>query len=141
MGLVKWRIAGSTRENGLETHLPRYHADLGGTRHVFDDLRALLAAASPARSGDMLAGVGAQSAEERVAARFALADLPLAAFLNEVVIPYEKDEVTSSCTTAKGVVNKGPCAWDDSSVDAAPKIDLSNDANRFPRSVLSIIHE
>lgn len=74
--------------------MPRYHADLGGTRHVFDDLRALLAAASPARSGDMLAGVGARSAEERVAARFALADLPLAALLNEAVIPYEEDEVT-----------------------------------------------
>ncbi len=74
--------------------MPRYHADLGGTRHAFDDLRAVLAAASPARSGDMLAGVGARSAEERMAARFALADLPLAALLNEAVIPYEEDEVT-----------------------------------------------
>jgi type IV pilus assembly protein PilW len=42
---------------------------------------------------------------------------------------YEKTNVTNTCTTAKGIVNKGPCAWDDSNVDAAPKIDLSNDKN------------
>ena len=42
---------------------------------------------------------------------------------------YEKNTVTGICTTAKGVINKGPCAWDDSNVDAAPKIDLSNDPN------------
>jgi type IV pilus assembly protein PilW len=41
----------------------------------------------------------------------------------------EKDIVTNACTTAKGTVNKGPCAWDDTNVDAAPKIDLSNDPN------------
>jgi type IV pilus assembly protein PilW len=39
----------------------------------------------------------------------------------------EKDIVTTACTTAKGTVNNGPCAWDDTSVDAAPEIDLSND--------------
>jgi ethanolamine ammonia-lyase large subunit len=71
-----------------------YLADLGGTRHVFADLKALLAAATPLRSGDQLAGVAAGSAEERVAARYALADLPLKTFLNDLVIPYEKDEVT-----------------------------------------------
>ncbi len=69
-------------------------ADLAGTRHAFADLRALLAAASPLRSGDVLAGVAAPSAEARVAARHALADLPLRTFLNQVVIPYETDEVT-----------------------------------------------
>ena len=42
---------------------------------------------------------------------------------------YEKAAVTNTCTTTKGTVNKGPCAWDDSSVDPAPKIDLSNDPN------------
>ncbi len=41
----------------------------------------------------------------------------------------EKSNVTSTCTTAKGIVNNGPCAWDDTNFDAAPKIDLSNDAN------------
>ncbi len=74
--------------------VPSYHSDLAGTRHRFADLRALLAAASPLRSGDVLAGLAAGSAEQRVAARFALADLPLAAFLDEQVVPYEVDEVT-----------------------------------------------
>ncbi|MBL4952241.1 ethanolamine ammonia-lyase subunit EutB, partial [Neobacillus sp. YIM B02564] len=60
----------------------------------FDDLRTLLARASPARSGDSLAGVAADSDEERMAARMALADLPLSAFLNEALVPYEQDEVT-----------------------------------------------
>jgi ethanolamine ammonia-lyase large subunit len=67
---------------------------LGAQRWVFDDLKTLLAKATPARSGDELAGVAAASQTERVAARWALADAPLATFLNEVVIPYEADEVT-----------------------------------------------
>jgi ethanolamine ammonia-lyase large subunit len=69
-------------------------ATVGGERHVFSDLRTLLAKATPLRSGDVLAGVAAQSGEERVAAQYALADLPLATFLNEAVVPYESDEVT-----------------------------------------------
>jgi ethanolamine ammonia-lyase large subunit len=67
---------------------------VAGTRYQFDDLRTLLARASPERSGDHLAGVAAHSAAERVAAQMALADLPLATFLNEAVVPYEDDEVT-----------------------------------------------
>jgi folate-binding protein YgfZ len=68
---------------------------LVGTRtYTFTGLRELLTKASPARSGDYLAGVAAGSAEERVAAQMALADLPLTTFLNEVVVPYETDEVT-----------------------------------------------
>jgi ethanolamine ammonia-lyase large subunit len=73
--------------------LPYSHT-LGGTRYVFDDLRTLLARATPFRSGDALAGVAAASAAERVAAQMALADLPLAAVLAEPVIPYEADDVT-----------------------------------------------
>jgi ethanolamine ammonia-lyase large subunit len=71
-----------------------YAATLDGTRYAFPDLRSLLARASPPRSGDRLAGVVAATAEERVAAQLALADLPLKAFLAEAVIPYEDDEVT-----------------------------------------------
>ncbi len=67
---------------------------IGGTRHVFPDLRRLLACATPPRSGDALAGVAAESAAQRVAAQRALADLPLRHFLSETVIPYEEDEVT-----------------------------------------------
>jgi ethanolamine ammonia-lyase large subunit len=58
------------------------------------DLKSLLAKATPARSGDELAGIAASSAKERVAAQMALADVPLQRFLNEPLIPYEADEVT-----------------------------------------------
>jgi ethanolamine ammonia-lyase large subunit len=71
-----------------------YNAIIGGERYAFADIKTLLAKASPVRSGDALAGIAAQSGEERVAAQFALADLPLAAFLNEPVVDYEIDEVT-----------------------------------------------
>ncbi len=67
---------------------------VGGVNHRFADLRELLARASPRRSGDELAGLAARSAAERVAARHALAELPLTAFLAEAVIPHELDEVT-----------------------------------------------
>lgn len=62
--------------------------------YVFDDLRVLLARATPLRSGDRLAGIAAGSAEEMVAARMALADVPLRQFLQEAVVPYESDEIT-----------------------------------------------
>ena len=71
-----------------------YTCTLGLRRYAFGDLKNLLAKASPARSGDMLAGVAAASEEERMAARIALADVPLARFLQEAVVPYEEDEVT-----------------------------------------------
>ncbi len=71
-----------------------FASTLNGQRYVFDDLRTLLARATPARSGDELAGVAAASQAERVAARWALADVPLSAFLSEAVVPYEHDEVT-----------------------------------------------
>lgn len=67
---------------------------IGNIRYTFASLRELLAKATPPRSGDALAGVAARSAEERVAAQFALADVPLAHFLSEQVVAYENDEVT-----------------------------------------------
>jgi len=72
----------------------RYQCDLSGTRHDFGELRRVLAVASPARSGDELAGLSATSALERVAARLVLADVPLSQFLTEAVVPYDRDEVT-----------------------------------------------
>src|SRR5436190_15378321 len=71
-----------------------YAARIGERSWRFDDLKTLLARASPERSGDQLAGIAAGSAEERMAARLALAELPLSAFLQEPVVPYEDDEVT-----------------------------------------------
>ena len=71
-----------------------YGATLGNHRYNFPNLATLLGKASPLRSGDILAGVAAQSGEERVAAQFALSDLPLRAFLEDHLISYESDEVT-----------------------------------------------
>ncbi|TAA46398.1 ethanolamine ammonia-lyase subunit EutB [Pseudoxanthomonas winnipegensis] len=67
---------------------------VGGAQWRFADLKTLLARATPARSGDRLAGVAAQTDRERVAAQMALSELPLRHFLDEAVIPYEDDEVT-----------------------------------------------
>ena len=71
-----------------------YTATIGTRRYAFPDLATLLAKATPLRSGDLLAGIAAETGEERVAAQFALADLPLRTFLLEHVVPYETDEVT-----------------------------------------------
>ena len=71
-----------------------YSHTIGGIVYRFSDLKSLLAKATPARSGDELAGIAACSAQERVAAQMTLAELPLAIFLSEPLIPYEVDEVT-----------------------------------------------
>ena len=71
-----------------------YHQVIGSQRYVFQDLKDLMAKASPIRSGDMLAGIAASCAEENVAAKLCLADLPLNTFLTHALVPYEDDEVT-----------------------------------------------
>lgn len=73
---------------------PPFSHMAGPRTYLFRDLKDLMAKASPARSGDQLAGLSAHSAEERVAAQMALADLPLRSFLEQPLIPYESDEVT-----------------------------------------------
>ncbi len=71
-----------------------YRCTIGHVVHHFEDLKTLLAKATPARSGDHLAGISAESAEQRAAAQIALADLPLHTFLTDHVVPYESDEIT-----------------------------------------------
>jgi ethanolamine ammonia-lyase large subunit len=71
-----------------------YRETIGHTTYDFADIKSLLAKASPFRSGDALAGVAAETYEERVAAQMCLANVPLQNFLRETVIPYEEDEVT-----------------------------------------------
>ena len=71
-----------------------YRHTIDATSYIFDDLRELMAKATPPRSGDRLAGIAAASAEQMIAARMALADVPLETFLQESVVPYEDDEVT-----------------------------------------------
>ena len=87
-----------------------YSSSLDGTRYRFDDLRTLLAAASPARSGDSLAGLGARSDAERVAARYALADLPLRHILDTAMVPYESDDVTRLIVDSHDTVAFAPIA-------------------------------
>src|SRR3972149_1339441 len=71
-----------------------FRATVGKRSFRFENLKCLLAKASPLRSGDSLAGIAAESEEERVAAQLALADVPLKRFLDEPIVPYEADEVT-----------------------------------------------
>ncbi len=71
-----------------------YRSRTGTHNWAFGDLKELMAKATPLRAGDMLAGIAAESAEENVAAKMCLADLPLKTFLTEALIPYESDAVT-----------------------------------------------
>lgn len=71
-----------------------YQYQLGSQTYQFASLKEVMAKASPLRSGDQLAGVAANSAEERVIAQMVLADLPLKTFLQDLLIPYEQDEIT-----------------------------------------------
>ena len=71
-----------------------FRHSIGGTSFAFADLKELMAKATPPRSGDRLAGVAAATAEENVAAKMALADVPLQRILAEPLVPYEDDDVT-----------------------------------------------
>ncbi len=71
-----------------------YRYMLGSKTYTFKDLKDLMAKATPKRSGDILAGVAASTLQERVVAQMLLAEVPLKTFLNELLIPYEDDEIT-----------------------------------------------
>ncbi|GAB6897440.1 ethanolamine ammonia-lyase subunit EutB [Kineosporia succinea] len=77
-----------------EARMGVYQQTTRGTTYRFDGLVDLMARATPARSGDELAGCAANSDAERVAAQLALAEVPLRQFLEEPLVPYETDEVT-----------------------------------------------
>ena len=83
---------------------------VAGTCWRFGSLRELLAKASPLRSGDLLAGIAAASATERVAAQCALAEVPLRQFLSESVVPYEHDDVTRLCLDTHDAAAFAPVA-------------------------------
>jgi ethanolamine ammonia-lyase large subunit len=76
------------------TRLKQYTAQVRGTTYSFNGLVELMAKATPLRSGDELARCAASSDAERAAAQWALADIGLDVFLDEMVVPYEDDEVT-----------------------------------------------
>jgi ethanolamine ammonia-lyase large subunit len=85
-----------------------YRHTIGAHSYVFENLRDLLAKATPLRSGDRLAGVAAETAEEMIAARMALADVPLKQFLHHTVVPYEDDEVTRLIIDSHDAAAFGP---------------------------------
>ena len=87
-----------------------FRQSLGDTHWTFDSLADLMAKATPLRSGDMLAGIAARSAEQAVAARMALADLPLKTFLDQPLVPYETDDVTRLILDGHDVAAFAPVA-------------------------------
>ncbi|MFD4442922.1 ethanolamine ammonia-lyase subunit EutB [Nocardia sp. NPDC058519] len=87
-----------------------YRSTIGVTTYSFEGLIDLMAKATPLRSGDELAGCAAATDAERAAAQWALAELPLTTFLNEVLVPYETDEVTRLIIDSHDRVAFGPIA-------------------------------
>src|SRR3954447_1059621 len=83
---------------------------LAGRGYEFPSLSDLLAKATPARSGDVLAGIAAESQAQRVAAQYVLADVPLATFLDEQVVGYDEDDVTRLILDTHDPVAFGPVA-------------------------------
>lgn len=67
---------------------------LFGKTYQFKDVKDVLAKSSEEKSGDILAGIAAESTAERVAAKVVLAELTLEDLMNNPVVPYEEDEVT-----------------------------------------------
>jgi len=67
---------------------------LFGNVYQFKDVKEVLAKANELRSGDVLAGVAAESSQQRVAAKQVLSDMTVADIRNNPVIPYEEDCVT-----------------------------------------------
>lgn len=67
---------------------------LFGKVHQFRDVKDVLAKANEEKSGDTLAGIAAESAEERVAAKVVLSELLLSDLRENPAVPYEEDEVT-----------------------------------------------
>ena len=87
-----------------------YRNTIGKQTWVFADLKDLMAKATPPRSGDRLAGIAALTAEECVAARMTLADVPLTRILAEPLIPYETDSITRLILDTHDPVAFGPIA-------------------------------
>jgi len=67
---------------------------LHGKTYEFPDIRLLMGKANEEKSGDHLAGVAAETAAERIAARLVLAEVPLNVLRQTPAVPYDQDEVT-----------------------------------------------
>src|SRR5712664_121463 len=71
-----------------------YHSSIRGERFVFGDLAALFAKANEEKSGDRLAGLAAATERERVAAKTALADVPLGEIVDRPLLDPDADDVS-----------------------------------------------
>jgi len=67
---------------------------LHGKTYEFPDIRLLMGKANEEKSGDRLAGVGAETAAERVAAKLVLAEVPMWVLREHPAVPYDQDEIT-----------------------------------------------
>ena len=65
-----------------------------GKTYVFQSVKEVLAKANEEKTGDKLAGLAAESAQERVAAKVVLSALTLGDLRENPAVPYETDEVT-----------------------------------------------
>ena len=65
-----------------------------GKSYTFTDIKEVLAKANEEKTGDILAGIAAENARERVAAKVVLSGLTLKDLRENPVVPYEEDEVT-----------------------------------------------
>ena len=65
-----------------------------GSTYTFGSIKEVLAKANEEKTGDRLAGLGAETAQERIAAKVVLSALTLADLRENPVVPYEQDEVT-----------------------------------------------
>jgi len=88
----------------------KYYQTVGSFAYSFDDLKTVLAKATPEKSGDRMAGLGAESEKERIAAKLVLADIPLRTFLDEPIVPYEEDSVTRLIIDSHNEVAFSPVA-------------------------------
>ena len=65
-----------------------------GKTYIFKSIKEVLAKANEEKTGDKLAGLAAQTSQERIAAKVVLSELTLADLREHPAVPYEEDEVT-----------------------------------------------
>ena len=110
-----------------------YHQDIGGTRHSFADLKDLLAKASPARSGDHLAGLAADSAEAPMLSRThgqPASPTTLGKELANVVYRLERQIAQVAAVPLLGKIN-GAVGNYNAHLSAYPQIDWEANAQQF----------
>ncbi|MEM8569114.1 MAG: ethanolamine ammonia-lyase subunit EutB [Bacteroidota bacterium] len=88
----------------------KYQESVGNFTYSFNDLKQVMAKATPEKSGDVMAGIAAENEKERIAARLILAGVPLQQFLEDQLLPYESDSVTRMILDTHDVTAFSPVA-------------------------------